>query len=296
MYNLYKKVPKTKEYMYGSQLIKDTENPFLDGPCLLCISAQYDNSFDTKSNFGVTKEGMQMARLRVRGHKNAGFSLRDFPVKFLSMEIHTNSGKKATEEERIDAFVAQYLVPLVSDNGRKIDCVKAMKNMRNVNIMSYCDGTMFVQEVEEKMLNKMQELGYTDAECGQIQAQMCMFPIATFRLSGNQKSTCISFKDINDTEVNDNVTLEERQKILESPIGGSIFEYSDNEMAYLFNGDGEHSLKKYAQSEDTLSVCLSSAVSKALENSLLNSSGEEFVPITARSAYRRFWIHYAKSC
>lgn len=69
MYQLYERVRKSREYMYGSKPIDDTENPFLEGPCLLCISAQYDNSFASKSNFGITKEGMKMARLRVRAEK-----------------------------------------------------------------------------------------------------------------------------------------------------------------------------------------------------------------------------------
>ncbi len=286
MYRLYEKVPKTKQYMYGSKLIDSEENPFLDGPCLLCISAQHDNKMASKSNFGVTKEGMKMARLRVRNQRNAGFGLKDFPVKFLSIELdRKDEDKNVTSEERIDAFVTQYFLPLIEKNGQKMDCVQAMKNMRNVNMMSYCDGTLFVQKVEEILINKMQELGYTDEESKKIQSQMCMFPIATNRLIGTQKSTCISFKDINDSEVDDNVTLEERKKISESVIGESVFKYSDNEVAYLFNGDGEHKLKKYTCEGKAMPVCLSSALCKALENSILNYSTKSFVPITARTTY-----------
>lgn len=286
MYKLYERVPKTKQYMHGSRLIDNDEKPFLDGPCLLCISAQHDNAMASKSNFGVTKEGMKMARLRVRGQKNAGFNLKDFPVKFLSLELDKNDeSRKMTSEERIDSFVTQYLVPLIANDGQKIDSIQAMKNMRNVNMMSYCDGTLLVQAIEKNLINKMQELGYTDEECKKIQSQMCMFPISTDRLTGTQKSTCVSFKDINDTEVNDNVTIEESQKVSESPIKERVFKYSNNEIAYLFCGDGDHSLKKYTQVGMAMPVCLSSAVSKALENSIINSSGEDFVPITARTTY-----------
>ena len=77
MYKLYKRVPKTKDFMYGVKPIEESENPFLEGPCLLCISGQYDNSLAKKSNFGVVKEGMKMARLRVRGQKNAGFDVKE---------------------------------------------------------------------------------------------------------------------------------------------------------------------------------------------------------------------------
>lgn len=286
MYKLYEKVPKTREYMYGSRLVNNMENPFLEAPCFLCISAQHDNSLASKSNFGVTKEGMRMARLRVRGQKNAGFTLKDFPVKFLSIELDKkDEDKKMTSEERIGAFVNQYLLPLIAKEGQKIDCTQAMKNMRNVNVMSYCDGTLLVQAIENCLVSKMQELGYTVEECRKIQSQMCVFPISTNRLTATQKSTCISFKDINDIEVNDNVTQKEKQTVLESQIGESIFVYSDNEIAYLFSGDGDHSLKKYTRAGMGVPVCLSSAISKALENSILNHLSKDFLPITARTTY-----------
>lgn len=284
MYKLYERVPKTAEYMYGSKLIDSEENPFLEGPCLLCISAQHGNKLSSKSNFGVTKEGMKMARLRVRGQKNAGFDVKDFPVKFLSIQLDKNDeDEELTSEKRISIFVNKYLVPLISKDGTKIDYIQAMKNMRNVNLMSYCDGTLLAQSIESNLINKMQELGYTNEESKKIQSQMCIFPISTNRLSAKQKSTCISFKDINDGETNDNVTPEERQAVLESQIGEQFFKYSNNEIAYLFNGDGDHDLKKYAKVGNAMSVCLSSAISKALENSIKNFSNKKFTPITARS-------------
>ncbi len=284
MYNLYEKVPKTKECLHGSKLVEDNENPFLEGPCLLCISGLYEDTLVPESNFGVTKEGMKMARVRVRGNKNAGFSLKDFPVKFLSIMLNVKDEKgNSSSKDKIDTFFDKYFMPLISKNGQRIDCIQAMKNMRNINIMSYCAGNLLSQSLEEYLISRMKELGYTDEECIKIQSQMCMFPIATDTLSGIQKSTCISFKDINDEEVNYNVTQEERQKVLESSIGERVFTYSKNEIAYLFNGDGVHSLKKYTRVGKALPVCLSSAISKALENSIANYSGDLFIPISART-------------
>lgn len=284
MYKLYEAIPKSKDNLVGQREIEETENPFLDAPCFLCISA--GGIGINKNVFGTTKRGMEMARMRIRGQRNAGFSLKDFPVKFLSIKLETKSqDEKMTEEERIDTFVTQYFLPLISSNGTRIECIQAMKNMRNVNMMSYCDGTLVVQSIERNLINKMQKLGYTDEECEKIQSQMCIFPISTNRLNGTQKSTCISFKDINDVEVGDNVTSEERKKINESVIGEYFFEHSNNEISYLFSGNGEHNLKTYTHSGMAMSACLSSAISKALENSILNFLGENFVPIIARTTY-----------
>lgn len=284
MYKLYEAIPKNPDNLYGQKELKETENPFLDGPCLLCISA--GGIVIDKNVFGTTKQGMEMARMRVRGKRNAGFTLNDFPIKFLSIKLDTKSqNKNIGEDERIDLFVTKYLLPLISSNGTKIDCMQAMINMRNVNMMSYCEGTLVVQSIEKKLLTKMQELGYSKEECEKIQSQMCIFPISTNRLKGEQKSTCLSFKDINDSEVNDNVTPDESQRVLESKIGETLFKYSNNEMAYLYSGDGVHNLKKYTHSGKAMSACLSSALSKALENSILNASGETFIPITVRTTY-----------
>ena len=289
MYKLYKRVPKTKDFMYGVKPIEESENPFLEGPCLLCISGQYDNSLAKKSNFGVVKEGMKMARLRVRGQKNAGFDVKDFPVSFLAIELDKKDEERSmTQEERITEFVTKYFVPLVSVDGKRIDCTKAMKNMRNVNIMSYCNGTKLTQQIEGILIKKMYELGYTEEEITMIQSQMCMFPIATDRLRGKQKSTCISFKDIEDEEVNENVTEEEEKEVSSSSIEEELFEYSDTESSYLYRGDGFHSFKKYTEEERAMTVCLSSAISKALENSVENSKGEDFIPISAKKLTSNF--------
>ena len=193
-----------------------------------------------------------------------------------------------THEERITEFVKKYFVPLVSVDGKRIDCTKAMKNMRNVNCMCYCNGTKFVQQIEDILIEKMNDLGYTEEEIIMIQSQMCMFPIATDRLRGKQKSTCVSFKDIDDDEVNKNVSEEEEERVSNSSLEEELFEYSDTEMSYLYRGDGSHSLLNYTTEERAMTVCLSSAISKALENSIENSKSDEFIPISAKKLTSNF--------
>lgn len=278
MYQLYEKVPKTKEYIYGSKPIEQETNPFLEGPCLLCISAQNTRE---KSVFGVTKEGMKMARLRVRNEPNAKYDLRKFPVKFLSIRLERDE-QELTEEQNIEIFINTYLVPLISQNGEKIELNKAMKNIRNVNIMSYCDGTLFAQQIEDTLLKQMKNLGYADIECEKIITQLCMFPIATYRLDGSQKSTCISFKDINDEEVYDEINEDYEETVKKSSVGESIIKLSDNELAYLVDGTGAHDIKEYSIAGKALPVSLSSVISKALQNSIENSNSDEFIPINIK--------------
>ena len=295
MFKLYERVSKSEEYLYGIKPIEDNENPFAEGPWFLSISAQYNNDTADRSNFGMAKEGMKMARLRVRGQKNAGYNIKGFPVKFLAIQRESKKEENILSEDKaIFEFIQKYLYPLIEKDGQKIDVIQAMKNMRNVNIMCYCNGTTFAQNIENVLIQRMQELGYNAEEIRKIQSQMCMFPIATDKLDGNQISTCISFKDINDDEVNENVTDEEIKKVEESSMGETIIKYSENEIAYLFNGDGEHQLKKYTEDGKAIPVCLSSAVCKALENSINNSTSDYFTPISARTTYRRFYRNCTK--
>ena len=60
-----------------------------------------------------------------------------------------------------------------------------------------------------------------------------------------------------------------------------MFKFSDNEKAILYNGKGDHTVKKYTDPENAISVCVSSVITKILENSIINSSNEKFEPIKA---------------
>ena len=279
MYKLYKRTQKTKEYPRGVKLLDEDVNPFKEGPCMLCVAA---TDIQDKSVFGLSKEGMKMARLRVRGQANGRFDIKDFPVNFLSLKLDTKDSKvMKNKTEEIQEFAKKYFYPLVSEDEKRIDCKSAMKNMRNVNIMSYCNGTETVQIMEQALVDRMQELGYNEKEISKIQSQMFMMPVATDRLNGNQMSTCISFKDINDEEVNGNVTQQEIEQIEKSYIKEALITYSSNESAYLMEGNGEHSLKEYQTNGKAMPVCLSSVLSKALENSIDNANiNNDFVPLT----------------
>lgn len=278
MFKLYERIQKTSEYPYGSKPIKDDENPFASGPCLLCLAAVPLK----KSVFGMSSMGMEFARVRTTDNPNAKFDINNFPAKFLSLNPEHTDSEKMTDEDYIKQFTSTYFFPLISNNGKKLDTITAMKNVRNINILSFCESTLTAQKIEEILLAKMQELGYTPEECSQIQSQMCIIGIATNRLNGTQKSTCISFKDINDTEVNDNITDLQISAINSSPIKAVLFKHSNNEFEYLLDGNGNHSIKKYLTDNSVLPVCVSSIISTALENSINNfQEPENFTPISA---------------
>ena len=285
MYILYKKVPKNERNLRGIEQVKEDENPFMDGPCLLCVSAQYDNSLAKKSNFGIVKEAMKMMRMRVRNIYNAGFDLDGFPVTFLAIEKDSNgTDRNARSFQLVNQFINKYIAPLISENDQKIDVTQAMKKMRNVNIMTYCDGTLFTQELEDTLLEKMELIGYSSDEAKQIQSQMAILPIATMRLYGDNKSTIFSFKDINDGEIRfsgDDITPEVQRIIEEAPNKEVLFRRKERDYRFCYSGDGAHRLKKYTTDGIALPACVGAAFGYVLENAIENSRSDTLIELKA---------------
>lgn len=272
MYKLYQKVSKTIDYPLGAKSVEEERNPFADGACLLCISPQEY----ARHIFGVTKVGMEMARMRVKGAVNAGFDISDVPVSFLNL---MNEGSRDNLEE---FFVDTYLVPLVSSHdGGKIDISEAMKSMRNVNMMAYCNGTEKIIDILRCLYGRMGTIGYSEQEISQISSQICVFPFSTeMDLQDLGGVTYVDFLDINDDEIyspNINEEIEEATKT--ASLGEVLTIHSKTQATYTINGTGCHKLRQFTKEGRAMPVCVSKIISNALENSIRNSNSGEFYPI-----------------
>ena len=280
-YKLYESTQKDYDNLRGIIELDEKYNPFLEGPCFLSIAAKI---MTPRANFGVGKQAKQMARIRIRNNGNAGFNIDEVPIKFLSLHYSYIIESDYTYDDIAQKFVIDKFLPLVSKNGEKIDVLKAMKNMRNVNILTYCNGTKYYKEMENILIAKLKELGYSEEEQLKILSQICIFPIATYVLDGTEKSTYIGFRDINDSTLETVKDEKNFRKVKESKIGEYLAKYSNNVYEYLYYGDGQHynSLPKYSKVGQALPVCLASVVTRALENSVNNSkSNSKFVPVSA---------------
>lgn len=287
MYRLYEKVPKSDEYEFGLKLLDSSDNPFKNGPCLVSMIAI---TMWEKDINGALNYGMEALRLKTNHNENTGINLDDFAGRILSVAYGDPSekagikGKKMTngiarKESFDDDFTQKYLFPLIEECGEKIDVLQAMKNMRNVNIMAYCGAMQSALRMEECLKNRMQELGYSEQEISQIQSQMCIIGYATdvkmraeFLHKKKIDSMCIAFGDVNDGDVN---------------VSQGIKDYArDNNTVYYVEGyyfhygTGEHSLNDYILQNTSLSVGISSVLTKALSNSILNDNSNRFVPLT----------------
>ena len=287
MYRLYEKVPQSDEYEFGLKLLEQSENPFRDGPCLVSMIAI---AMWEKDINGALNQGMEALRLRTNHNENSGIGLEDFQGKILSVAYGEPSekvgikGKKMSngisrKENLDDEFTKKYLFPLIEDDGKKIDVLQAMRNMRNVNLMTYCGATGSALRIEECLKNRMNELGYSEQEISQIQSQMCVICYATdikmnreFVDKKKVESTCISVGDVNDPDVSASQSIREKSKA-----SGPIYY---DEGYYFHYGNGEHSLKGYILQDPSLSAVISSVLTKAVSNSIENTKSTEFKPIT----------------
>lgn len=282
MYILFKKVPKSIENKKGSRKIEENENPF-ESPCLLCLSAQ---DMD-KQVFGITKHYMSIAGIRVRNDKSAKFDLRDFPVNFLSIKYQRDE-KEETEEKAADKFVDKYFIPLLENSKTQEE---KMKKFRNINIMSYCNGTQRAVDIISNLREKMEKRGYSNEEINSIVSQISLITLSTEISYIQTGATCVDFHDTKDTEVNngDYTWISE----LDEKIGNiekdeqrieECFEISSkrNSGMYCIEGTGAHTVHQFHTEGTAMPVCLSKIVHNMLENSILNARENEFTPLTIK--------------
>jgi len=287
MYRIYEKVPESDEYKFGLKLLEKSENPFKEGPCLVSMIAI---AMWEKDINGALNQGMEALRLKTNNNQNSGIELKDFEGRILSIAYGEPSEKAGIKGKKMsngiarkdgldDEFTQKYLFPLIENDGKKIDVLQAMRNMRNVNIMTYCGATASALRMEECLKKRMTELGYSEQETSQIQSQMCVIGYATdikmnaeFRNKKKIESTCITFGDVNDADVG------APQGIRESAKAKNTIYYDEG--YYFHYGNGEHTLKDYILHNTSLSAGISSVLTRAVSNSIVNYKSTQFMPIT----------------
>lgn len=248
MLNLYRKTEKTAENKQGSIYLN--ECPF-DRPCLLCVSAQ---DID-KSVFGITKMGMRIARLRTRNNPAAMFDVKGFPVDFLAIK------REIDTEQDADKFVDRYVSKILNGNREEVK-----RNLRNINIIAYCNGVSRVKKILKSIENKLIANGFENTD--ELMGQICVVTLSTERNLSDVKATVIDFHDINDPEVinnENNITSEEVEKAKKEK---EILTLKQKHATYAFSGSASHSLPQFFKDGKALTAALSKVVSNILRSSI----------------------------
>lgn len=270
MLEIYERVPKESSNPYGIKKIeKVKEEPFL-----LCISAQ--DRFP-KSVFGLIREGMQAARVRTSQEDGPGYDVSNFPVHFLGMSYQLEQNRRSAGE----ALAEEVFIPLLGEE--KKDLLEVERKMRNINIMTYCDGTRTYMEAEKKLEEYMKEKQYSEEEISLILSQISVTAIATMQDTSSLKATTMSFLDINDPEVMTMATTKLKEHLDQTPYEASLLPFSENSGLYYFEGTGEHSIKEYLKDESKGKIPLEMMICSSLNNSIHNQKTSNFVPLKYKS-------------
>lgn len=281
MLEVYKKVEKSMENLYGTITITSIDE--LEKPFLLCLSAQ---DMNPKSVFGIIKEGARAARVNTTDEVAAGFKISEFPVDFLGLKFEKDEIYQRNYEEIVDSFIYPFLV----GNGDK-DVLEIKKRARRINFMTYCDGTLTYANIEKRLVNKLQNDGYSESDIRDILSQIALVAIGTMVDTSDLKATTASFIDVNDIEIY-NERTDGYRRLLDSRQRKSIYgRLKNNNVLYIFEGSGNHSLKEYFLDSNVAKPALSSVLSEFLQNSISNEHNNSLASISSDDILKQLNVY-----
>lgn len=277
MIKIYERVPKTKENAYGVNELTKEKSLIGKEPCLLCISAQ---NMYKKSVFGIIREGMQASRIRTTEEIGPGYDIKDFPVHFLGLTFQEDEKYKTPGEE----LAQEYIIPLI-EKVPKEERTTLKNQFRNINVLTFCNGTETYIELEKIVKQRMQELGYSLEEQKDILKQISVTAIETMADTSNIDATCSTFIDVNDTEIWTPVSEKMQQKLEEEQKQIIQIPLSENKRLYYFTGEGTHSIKEYLEDESPIKVPICAHVVSSLNNSIYNKKKKDHIPLISDDSF-----------
>lgn len=281
MIELYELKEKTCANPHGSNKVTFGANPFMQGPVLLCIGNDPSSRNDAKN---TTKHLANVVRLRTPEAINASISMEGFPVNLVSYNsVKPNDNK----DQEIEAFVNQYLSPLVETNLFRKSSVEAMKNMRNVNIVTFGEGVYEANKIEEKLKERLQRVGYSQDEIGNILSQVFAVFIGAPRIRLDEQFTSVAFSELEDTKIdrsseNPAYFTAFKDQLKYNNLHEGFRGISPNFVEYSrYNEGANHTLEDYYSKGKSFPAIISSVLYEGLSNSVRNCDATEaLLPLT----------------
>ena len=271
MVHIYEKVCKTDDNQFGIVEISD-ENPLTKGPCIITILAM---PMFLKNINGSLRQVAELVNPDIDfnydpDRRILGLGFGDYS------EQYGRFSKMLPSQEELEEFLIKYFYPLFIENNNKIDVLEAMKRFRNITFLTYCNGAKVFKSIEDRIKEKMKEVGYTDSEIGMVFSQVCLVAISGDVI--NRKGTsalAISFGDVNDSDYERN---EETISSINN-LGVGYINY-DSSIGFAVANDGEHSFKRHMTGDPVLSSRISAFLNKSIDNALENRNNDVINPIT----------------
>ena len=156
-----------------------------------------------------------------------------------------------------ELFEKAFLRRICDKDGHKLTADEACRRMRKLTVVAHCHGAYTFLKVEEKIWQKMKELGYSAAECARIQKQLLCVACAPEAPLGVSKSTMISFASAEDNVLTVFNNFSKFVRTEDFPASylpdkrGEVFlakKYTDKKSEQTGIGGGEHAFLKDEES------------------------------------------------
>ena len=279
MVHIYEKVCKTENNQFGIVEISD-ENPIIKGPCIITILAM---PMFLKNINSFLRQVAKLVNPEIDfnydpDRRILGLGFGDYS------EQDGKFSKMSPSQEELEEFLTMYFYPLFIENNSKINVLEAMKRFRNITFLTYCNGAKVFKAIEDRIKEKMKEVGYTDSEFRMIFSQVCLAAISGDVISRvGTSSLAISFGDVNDSEYERNErTIEEINNL------GQGFINYDSSLGFAVANDEDHSFKRHMTGDSILSSKISAFLNTSIENALKNRNDEIINPITYEKIQKAF--------
>lgn len=271
MVHIYEKTCKTETNPYG--IIERQEKNIFKTPCIITIIA---GPIFLKNINGSLRQVANLVNPDIDNYydgnrKILGLGFGDYKPDYGRFTRITPT------EEELEDFMQKYFYPLIEKNKTKIDVLEAMKNMRNITFVTYCNGALVFKKIETKLEQKMQSLGYTNSEISLILSQICLAAVSgnVIKRKGT-KALSITFGDVLDLDFEKNKEIFSSNKEI---IDRGFIDYTSS-IGYGVVGDGEHSFKRHMTEDPILSEKIKIFLNTSLDNAIYNQKEDIIEPIT----------------
>lgn len=269
MITIYNKIDKSRENTGGFQIIPSAKK--LIRPLLLCLSAQNNYS---KTIFGIMREGAQAARILTTQGEAGKFKMDTFPVDILGIRFEKDDQYQQSYTEIADKLIYPYL----TKHGMEFDKVK--KQARLINVLTYCDGAVTYQGIEDRLDILFKRNGFTDEQVHEILSQIGLIALETNLETGRLHATSAAFIDVNDPDIYSGKVKSYQQLLKEQPYASMYAPLGDtNGVLYIYEGRGIHKVKEFFKDQSIAKPAVCAITSMFLENSLENAHKDELIPI-----------------
>lgn len=309
-YQMGRRVPKSEQVKTGYQRVEVGDIP-RDEPILLALSG--NGAVSERHANGMAREVYNLL----------GIKPKDDYISVYSISYGAKPGKNTGNmlPEEVEELATNIFLPRVmNESGERLSLVQLCKNLRQINVVSYCFGQEILNDMVDYTINFMlYNLGYHESEIEASMRQVLNVCFAPYD-SSHELITNVNFKSLTDNIRKDkyvrDFTKNNSKEIVvdELDISTNGLRVDDNTVdifANSFTGYKKQFERLFSQEDkvdehafnyilgrdadwrnhnsdfaDIYSRCFALAISAGVVNSRQNQQTERYIPLPRAAAFR----------